>query len=65
MLLFPDNSFIASAFFSVYLRLWGFPFAKSFEESFCQAAVADPIKNGGPSIFLQKILLNQYFNSLI
>jgi len=37
MFLFPENSFIASAFFpKLQLLLWGFPFAKSFDESFLQ-----------------------------
>jgi len=33
MHLFAENRFITSTFFSkVHLRLWGFPFAKSFEK---------------------------------
>jgi len=32
---FAENKFIASEFFSKFhLWLWGFPFVKSFEESF-------------------------------
>jgi len=49
MLLFPENSFIASIFFSkVHLRLWGFHFESHLKSRFCQAAVADPIKYDGP-----------------
>ena len=45
MFSFAENTFIASTFFSkLHLRLWEFPFANPFEESFCQTAVADPIK---------------------
>jgi len=34
MLLFAESSFIASTFSSkLHLRLWEFPFAKSFEQS--------------------------------
>jgi len=49
MLLFAENRFIASAFFSKLTYGFGdSPLRSHLKSPFCQAAVADPLKNGGP-----------------
>jgi len=65
-LLFAESSFIASTFSSkLHLRLWEFPFAKSFEECICQTAVADPIKRRSSlRYFCRNYYCYQYFNGL-
>jgi len=48
MLLFAEDRFIAPAFFSKpHHQIWDSPLPSHLKSRFCQAAVADPIKNGG------------------
>jgi len=67
-LLFAENRFTASTFFSkLHLQLWGVPLRCHLKSYFCQAAIADP--NGGPYFdILQTVLLLsifQWFNLII
>jgi len=67
MLLFPENSFTASAFFSkLHIRLLGFPFAKSFEESFFSGRPCWSYQKRQPLLryFCSKYCCYHYFNVL-
>jgi len=68
MLLFAEKRFIALAYFSkLQLRLSGFSFAKSFEESFLQGRRCWSYEKRRPLLryFCRQYCCYQYFNNLI
>ena len=68
MLSFVENSFIASTFSSkLHLRLWEFPFAKSFEESFLPDRYCWSYQKRRSSLryFCRKYCCYQYGNLII